>query len=71
MSVVGTNTLGGQIKAGTMQTANVEVLVRALFNGKRLLPIAGRQVVSPDFDQLTAHEKLILKGLFLKAKLQA
>jgi hypothetical protein len=70
VSAIPENTLGGHIKAKTMITDHAEKLARALFDGKRELPINGKLVVSPSYDAMTAHEKTIVRGLFLKAEVK-
>lgn len=70
MTAVPANTVGGQVKDSIMKPAHAEALAAAIFDGKRELKIGSHTVIAPAFDAMTKHERLILKGLFLKAKVK-
>lgn len=71
MGAVPDDTMGGQVRAGAMKAEHAEILAKAPFDGKRELQVGGKTVVTPAFTDMTAHERMILKGLFPKAKVKA
>lgn len=71
MSVVPDNTLGGHVKAGNARPEHAAALAGALFDGKREMKVGALTLIAPAYDKMTAHERLILKGLFLKAQVRS